>query len=326
MQLNKPYLLNELADKINAELKNDANNVIIEKIATMEIAQPGDVTFLVNPHYRKYLATTKASAVIVSPVDLQYCSASALVTNNPRLSLAKLLQLCIAHKINSNGIHSSVVIGDNCNIADSVTIGPNCVIGNNCTIGDGSVLKPNVILYDNVKIGTNVTIHSGTVVGSDGFGYANDEMGNWVKIPHLGGVIIEDSVEIGSNTSIDRGVLENTIIGKGTIIDNLVQIGHNVVIGENTAIAGCVGIAGSTKIGSSCLIGGAANIAGHIEIGDKVCITGASSVNRSFLKPGIYSSGLPAGENYVWRKNVARFNHLDDLAKRVRELERSIIE
>lgn len=345
IKLNKQYLLSELAEKIDTIVSNveQANGVVIKSIASINEAVTNDITFLVNSKYGNYLKECKASAIIIQP---EYVDSSlvpvALITKNPRLSLAKLMQLCFNQETTDFKIHPSVQIGSHCNIAKEVNIGPNCVIGDRVTIekgvclGAGVVigadciikenvqLKANVTLYDGVKLGKNTSIHSGTVLGSDGFGYANDATGNWVKMPHVGGVSIGDNVEIGSNVSIDRGFMEDTEIGNGVIIDNLVQVGHNVIIGQNTAIAGCVAIAGSAHIGAYCLIGGGSAIAGHIKIADKVHITATSAVNRSLLKPGVYSSGFPARENHLWKKNVARFQFLDDMAKRIRELERVI--
>lgn len=344
IKLNKQYLLSELAAKIDATLLNNTAdcNITVQNVATIKDAVAGDITFLINNKYCQYLEQSKASAVIMQPKYVSHCNLPILVTNNPRLSLAKLMQLCIIEEKMNYQIHQTVIMGTGCNISSEVNIGPNCVIGDrvtiskgviieagviigsDCIIGDNTKLKANVTLYKDVKIGKNTIIHSNSVIGSDGFGYANDAAGNWVKMPHLGGVVIGDNVEIGSNVSIDRGFMDDTEIKNGVIIDNLVQIGHNAVIGENTAIAGCVAIAGSAKIGKSCLIGGGSSIAGHINIVDGVHITATSGVNRSLLKPGVYSSGFPARENQQWKKNVARFQFLDNIAKRVRDLERLI--
>jgi len=205
-----------------------------------------------------------------------------------------------------------------------VVLGAGVIIGARCNIGAGTQLKPNVTLYDDVCMGQKCVVHSGTVIGSDGFGYELDENGGWFKLLHLGGVVIGNHVGIGSNTCIDRGLFDNTVIGNQVIIDNLVQIAHNVNIGDGTAIAGCVGIAGSTTIGKYCLIGGASSIVGHISISDRVYITGTSSVSHSITKSGVYSSGFPARENKEWRRNVARFMYLDDMAKRIKELEKTM--
>lgn len=343
--LKQPTSLSEIAKLIGAEPSNSGaalDATLITHLATIENSTPGCITFLFNPSYKKYLATTQASAVVLLADMANECPTVGLVSRNPRLALGKLLLLCNTQKNVTPSIHPSVVAGHNVKYGANVSIGPNCVIGDNtelganvtlqpgvvigdnCVIGANSEIKSNVSIYSDVKIGKNCTIHSNSVIGSDGFGYAVDTDGSWFKMLHLGGVVIGDDVEIGSNTSIDRGMLDNTVIGNKVIIDNLVQIAHNVTIGERTAIAGCAGVAGSTSIGKGCLIGGASSIAGHLTIGDNVNITGTSSVNRSLLEPGVYSSGFPAKENSVWRKNVARFMFLDSMAKRIRELEQTV--
>lgn len=329
LKLQSPITLGELSIIIGAELAEgcgDAVNITITHIAELETAGPGSISFLAdNPAYKKFLPTTKASAVLTSKKFAADSPVPCLVAKNPRLSLGRMLHLCMPQtQAMSASIHPTAIIGKNVTIGDQVTIGPYCVIADNCSIGDSCELKPNVTIYSNTHIGNNCTIHSGTVLGSDGFGYEIDESGNWFKMPHLGGLIIGSHVEIGSNTSIDRGMIANTVIGDGVIIDNLVQIGHNVEIGDYTAIAGCAGIAGSTVIGKRCLIGGAACIAGHIQLGDKVYITGTSAVNHTILEPGIYSSGLPARENSLWRRNVARFNNLQSLSKRITAIEKKL--
>ncbi len=326
LELQQPLSISELAQHIDAQLPAEAiiPGELITHLAVLDKAEQGSVSFLSNQTYKKHLATTKASAVIVTAADAKDCPVLALISKDPRLSLSKLLHLCKSNQVKPTGIHPTAVIGANVELGSDVVIGPHCVIGDSCKIGSGSTLMPNVTLYPNVIIGKNCSIHSGTVIGSDGFGYALDPKAGWVKMLHLGGVVIGDNVEIGSNTSIDRGMLDNTVIGNQVIIDNLVQIGHNVIIGDRTAIAGCVGIAGSAVIGKNCLIGGASSINGHIVIGDNIIITGTSAVNSSLSEPGIYSSGIPARENSVWRRNVARFMTLDRMAQRVQELEKQI--
>lgn len=327
-----PISLKELAETINANLmllNNLDNNYMDRKISALEViekAKENQVTFLANPVYSKYLSSTNAGAIIINSKYLHSKhlnkKIAVLVTENPRLALAKVLNLCEKFKKNksvnlANNIHNSCVSGRNLKIGANVIIEAGVVIGDDCIIGDNTIIKANVVLYNNVRIGNNCLIHSNTVIGSDGFGFAQDEDGVWIKMPHLGGVVIGDYVEIGSNTSIDRGCIGDTIIHNRVIIDNLVQIAHNVEIKEYTAIAGCTGIAGSTVIGKKCLIGGAVNIAGHLVIADQVCITGASSINISLLKSGVYSSGLPVKDNVTWRKNVARFNMLDESFKKI---------
>lgn len=346
LKLKQALSLEDLAQLVGAHPAKDVpalDKTIITHLAVLDQATSGCVSFLSNPFYKKYLRTTEASAVILSAQDVSDYPGVALVSKNPRLSLAKLLELCYEPKTTKNGVHSTVVLGENVELGENVHIAAHCVIGANCVIGEGVILEPGVILgdscrigahsqikanvsiYHDVVIGNNCMIHSGTVIGSDGFGFALDATSGWVKMQHLGSVVIGDNVEIGSNTSIDRGMLDNTIIGNHVIIDNLVQIAHNVIIGDRTAIAGCVGIAGSAAIGKNCLIGGAACIAGHITIGDNVHITGTSAVNHSLLEPGIYSSGFPAKENSEWRRNVARFMMLDSMAKKIKELEKQMV-
>lgn len=338
LNLIKPIKLIELAKILGTEIKYLSNlatetinnynekkhkeyieNKIIDSVTTIDAAtNSNQITFLANPLYSKHLSSTQAGAIIIEPKNLDKCKTNIilLLTNNPRLALAKLLSLCVNDQVNHE-IHPSCTIGKNVKIGQKVNIEPGVVIGNNCVIGDRTIIKANVVLYDKVAIGCDCTIHSNTVIGSDGFGYAKESSGKWVKMPHLGGVTIEDEVEIGSNTSVDRGCIGDTIIKKGVIIDNLVQIAHNVVIGKYTAIAGCTAIAGSTIIGDNCLIGGGSSIAGHLTIADHVCITATSSVNKSLLKQGIYSSGLTVRDNLTWRKNIARFNCLDETLKKI---------
>lgn len=330
--------LGQLAQDIEAELVGGNAQEKITGMAVIDKAMPGQISFLSNAKYRSLLSSTQASAVIVSQEDVEVCPVPALVSNNIRLSLAKLAAIFMPKPVIESGVHSSAVIDPSAHIAPGVsiaahvTIGPGvkiardsvigagCVIQERCVIGAKTTLKPNVTLYPDVRVGDGCLIHSGAVIGADGFGYAHHGEG-WTRMPHLGSVVIGDNVDIGANTTIDRGVLEDTCISDGVIIDNLVQIGHNVSIGQATAIAGCVAVAGSTKIGAHCLIGGGSSIAGHISITDKVQITGTTGVSRSLTSPGSYSSGMPAKPTQVWRRNIARFNTLDKMAKRIQNLE-----
>lgn len=334
--------LEELSELLGARLQGDPT-CLISGIASLAMAKKGDLAFLSNRQYKRFLSSTSASAVIISAEDSEQCLVPALISDNPRLSLARVAQLFSTKPVARPGIHPTAVIGERCTIAASASIGPlcvlgddlcigehvvigaSCVLGNNMHIGHHTILNARVTSYENVTIGHSTVIHSGVILGSDGFGFANDA-GTWVKMTHLGGVTIGDKVDIGANTTIDKGFLEDTIIGNGVIIDNLVQIAHNVCIGANTAIAGCVGIAGSAKIGEFCLIGGSVNIAGHIEIADHVHITATSAVTRSIRVPGVYSSGFPAKPSETWRKNVARFHFLDNMAKRLKTVENRLEE
>jgi UDP-3-O-[3-hydroxymyristoyl] glucosamine N-acyltransferase len=332
------YTLGDLADFLSANLQGDAK-CVITGIAPLDKAISGQITFLENPSYRKYLTTTQASAVILTAEHAKHTAINVLVVPNPYLSYAKLSKLFDNAPKSVPGIHSTVVIGENCNIDSTVSIAPYCVIGNSVTIGknvcigagsiigdeavisEDSILKSKVVLYHKVKIGKRVILHSGVVIGSDGFGNGNDK-GKWVKIYQLGSVILGDDVEVGANTTIDRGALEDTIIADGVKLDNQIQIGHNVCIGAHTAIAGCVGIAGSTKIGSYCMIGGGVGINGHIEIADKVVITGMSGISKSITESGIYSSGIPVMPHRAWWRILARLAQIEKLNSRVSKLEK----
>ncbi len=329
--------LGELAKLIGAEVKGD-QNIIITGVQTLLQAQTGDVGFLANPAYRSQLADTKASAVIVSEATAKEAPCAVLTMANPYLGFALATQLFDNRPKASGIIHASAIIASNAEIGKNVTIGPNAVIGEYCQIGDNSeigagtvigdhsilgkncILRANVTLYHDVVLGDNVNIHSGTVIGSDGFGYA-PEKGQWHKIAQLGGVRIGNNVEIGSNTCIDRGALGNTVIENNVILDNLIQIGHNVKLGEGTAMAGSSGVAGSTVVGKHCIIGGQAGIGGHLNIADGVHITGMCMVTHSINEAGVFSSGIPQLPSKEWRKNAVRFKQLDNMARRLKTLE-----
>lgn len=341
-QLKKEYTLAQLTAGLDVEIKGDPQS-IVTGVCTIHQAQPGCITFLMNPLYKKYLQTTQAAAVILSPDDAQHCPVNAIVARNPYFVYAKIAVFFDTKTQPTPGIHPSAVIGANCHIDASASVGPNCSIGDGVTlaanvvigagcvigegseIGEGSRLDANVTLYHQIILGKRVIISSGTIIGSDGFGIANHK-GQWHKVPQLGRVIIHDDVEIGANCSIDRGAIEDTVIEKGVKLDNLIQVGHNVRIGENTAIAGCVGIAGSADIGKNCLIGGGAGVNGHITIADGSVITGMTAVTKSIREPGVYSSGVGGlVTNLEWRKNSARLHRLDQLTQRIKDLESALV-
>ncbi len=326
--MSKKYTLSQLTQGLDVEIQGDVN-CLIEGVCTIQNAKPGCITFLMNPLYKKYLSTTTAAAVIFRKDDAEECPVNALFCKDPYYTYAQIAAFFDDRPKPKAGIHPSATIGQHCQIDPSASIGANCTINDNvridanaiigagCAIGDfsevgeGSRLDANVTLYHRIKIGKRVIIASGTVVGSDGFGIAKHK-GVWYKVPQLGCVVIEDDVEIGSNCSIDRGAIDDTLIEKGVKLDNLIQVGHNVRIGQNTAIAGCVGISGSTTIGNNCLIGGQSGFAGHLTIADNVAITGGTEVTKSIREPGIYSSGLGGVvTNMEWRKNTARFHRLE---------------
>lgn len=334
------YTLTTLAEHVGAELVGDGQ-CQITGIAPLHQAQAGQVSFLDNPKYRKYLQSSQASAVIIAPDLANQCQSNALVVQNPYFAYAKIAELFLSKPVAKPGVAPSAVIADSANIAGSASIaanvtigervvigehaviGPGCVIDDGVTIGHGSQLMANVTVYYDVSIGRDCLIHSGAVIGADGFGLAKNE-GVWHKIPQLGAVVIGNHVEIGANTTIDRGALDNTQIGDGVKLDNLVQIGHNAVIGEHSVVAGCVGISGSTRIGKHCIIGGGACIVGHIEIADNVTVTGMGAVSSSIKESGIYSSGTNVRPNREWRKNSARFHQLDNMARRLKALEKLV--
>ncbi len=294
-----------------------------------------------NSRYREQLHSDNAGAVVLTEADLPFCKVAALVVENPYFTYARMAQIMDTTPQPAQDIAPSAVISPQATLGEGVSVGANaviesgvvlgdnvvigagCFIGKNTHIGAGSRLWANVSIYHEVVIGQNCLIQSGTVIGADGFGYANDR-GNWVKIPQLGSVHIGDRVEIGACTTIDRGALDNTIIGNGVIIDNQCQIAHNVVIGDNTAVAGGVIMAGSLKVGRYCMIGGASVINGHMEICDKVTITGMGMVMRPITEPGLYSSGIPLQPNKMWRKTAALVMNIDGINKRLKAVERKI--
>lgn len=338
------FSLKEIADHLGAELHlkgGDTEQTAISSLGTLSGAGIGQISFLSNSKYRSQLVDTAAQAVILHPDDLPHCPGTALVMENPYLGFAYAVQMLDSTPDAADGISPSAVIADDVEIgegvsvganavietgvklAEGVQVGPGCFIGKDTVVGTNTKLWANVTVYHRVKIGSDCLFQSGCVIGSDGFGYANDK-GKWVKIPQLGSVVIGNRVEVGASTTIDRGALEDTVIGDGVILDNQVQVAHNVVLGENTAIAGCTVIAGSTTIGKNCTIAGLCGINGHMEIVDGVHITGMSMVIKAIKEPGVYSSGVPAETNRVWRKNMVALRNLPSLSKRVKDLEKQL--
>lgn len=329
--------LADIAGHIGGEVHGDGA-CVIERVTTLENAGDGDISFLSNSKYYKQLAATRASAVILSEKHLTACPVNAVVVEDPYLGYARTAALLNPRHIDQAGIHptasispgSSVhpsagigaycVIEEGAEIRPRVLLGPGCYVGRGVLIGEESQFAANVTVCDGSIIGRRVLAQAGSVIGSDGFGLANDD-GVWLKIPQLGKVVIGDDVEIGANTTIDRGALDDTVVENGVKLDNQIQVAHNVRIGEHTVIAGCTGISGSTRIGSRCIIGGGVGIVGHIEIADDVHITGMSFVHKSIDEPGVYSSGTPMEPTRKWRRNFVRLQQLDELARRVRYLE-----
>jgi len=334
----KQYTLSRLAEIVAGTVVGDGA-CLIEGIETLQEAKKGTISFLANPAYEKFLKETNASAVILSESSAEKCSVNALVVQNPYLAYAKLSHYFNYVLSDVDGIHSSAVvhdladvdstasIGANAVIEKGATIGASVVIGAGCFVGENSVISQstrlfaNVSVYHGVTVGERCIIHSGAVIGSDGFGIAPGPDG-WSKIAQIGGVVIGDDVEIGANTTIDRGALANTEIKNSVKLDNQIQIAHNVIVGENSAIAACTGIAGSTRIGKNCIFGGGCGVAGHLEITDNVHLTGMTLVTKNIKKPGVYSSGTAVEPNAAWRKNAVRFRQLDSIVSRIKKLEK----
>lgn len=335
--------LAELADIAGAEYVGDAN-CIISAVNTLAEAKSGEISFLTNKKYKHHLATTSASAVILSPEFQQYSQLSNLIiSDNPYLCYAKIANHLQDRRRQEAGIHDSAIIGDNCKIADTATVsalafigdyceigegvfvGPGSVIEHDCYIGNHSDIAANVTIKHGVRIGERCFIQSGAVIGGDGFGFANDQ-GQWVKIPQTGTVIIGNDVEIGVNTAVDRGAIRDTVIEDGVKLDNLIQIAHNVHIGEHTAMAGLAGIAGSTTIGKHCTIGGAAGVVGHVRLEDNVHVSAMTKVTKSILEAGVYTGNVSAMPHQLWSKNMARFKQLDELTKKIKTLEKKLDE
>ncbi len=336
----KEYSLAELATILDGQVVGDAQ-VCIASIAALETAQSGQMAFLANAKYRKQLNDSKASGVLLRQCDVEGFIGNALVVDDPYLAYAKLAQLLDTTPRPASSIHTRSVIDASANIGQNVSIGantviesgvtigdncsiaPNCFIGQDTMIGDNSTIWANVSIYHRVVLGSDCTIHASAVIGSDGFGFAPSN-GQWIKIPQVGGVNIGNGCEIGACTTIDRGALADTVIGEGCIIDNQVQIAHNVELGNYCAIAANTAVAGSTSIGNHCIIGGACGISGHLTICDGVTITGMGMVIKNIELPGVYSSGMPTQTNREWRKNGARYRQLDDMAKRLKRVERQL--
>ena len=316
----------DLVKRLGGELIGDPN-IRINSVASLESAHQNSISFFNNPKYSDLLKNTKAAVVILNRECLPSRAGASIVIDNPYLYFAKVSQLLNPSKILKKEIHKSAIIHPSCKLGQEIYIGPNVVIEENASLDDGviihagsmieadsvignaSVIHSRVVIKANTIIGKNCTLYAGCVIGSDGFGYAKDN-GKWFAIPQIGRVILGDNVDIGSNSTIDRGALDDTIISSGVKIDNLVQIGHNCMIGENTIIAGCVGIAGSAKVGKNCAIGGAAMILGHLSITDNVTISPGSMITRSIKTPGTYTALMPFQDHEAWLKTAAKIRRL----------------
>ncbi len=330
------FRLDELVARFGGELLGDGATRL-SRVATLDAAGEGDLAFLANPRYLSRLSSCRASAVIVAPSARDATSLPRIVTPDPYLFFARVARFfnpparpvagvhpsaCVHSVIPASAsIAAGVTIAADVTMGENVAIGPGSHIGRGSRIGAGTVLHANVSIYHACELGRNCIVHSGAIIGADGFGFAREPDGSWVKIPQIGRVVIGDDVEIGANTTIDRGALEDTVIGDGVKLDNQIQIAHNVRVGARTAIAGCVGIAGSTTIGERCMIGGQAGIIGHLEICDDVVISAGTLVTKSVRQPGVYTGSLPQQKHADWVRNFAHLRHLDSLSDRVRSLE-----
>ncbi len=299
-----PLTLGEIVQRLGGRVAGDPQT-LVHQVASLEGAAPQHISFFTGSRYRAQLAATRAGAVIVGPEAERETTLPRIVAQNPYAYFARLSQLFNPLVVQPPGVHASAVVAKSAKLGARVSIGAGCAIGERVTIGDDSVLYPRVVVYPGCSIGARAIVHGGAVIGADGFGIAEDE-GRWVKIPQIGAVRIGDDVEIGANTTIDRGAIEDTVIEEGVKLDNQIQVGHNVRIGAHTAIAGCTGIAGSADIGRHCTIGGAAIILGHLRIADHVNISAGTLISRSILKPGTYTGVYPFDEHSSWARAAAQ--------------------
>jgi len=329
--------LTELASYVNGEVNGDAERKI-DSVASISRARENALTFFVNSRAVSDLCNTKAGVVLLTPEFSQQCERNCIVVDNPYAAFAKVARLLHPRPSVVSGIHASAIVSDSAEIAATASIGPLCVVGNNTVVGERVMLGSHCAIGANVTIDNDSRLHDrvticsdsvvgqrceimpGVVIGGDGFGYA-EENSQWLKIPQLGRVVIGDDVDIGANTTIDRGALDDTSIGNGVKLDNQIQIAHNVEIGEHTIMAGCTAVAGSARIGRRCRFGGRASILGQLEIVDDVYINATSVVTRSIKKAGVYSSAITVQENNRWQKVAGRLHRLNELAERVHKLE-----
>lgn len=322
------FSLGELAVRFGLTLRGEPG-LTVSSVATLSRANSGNLSFLANSRYRRQLESTRATAVILSAEDEAHCPVAALIDPNPYLAYARIATLLHPETAPEPGIHPSAVVAGGARVAASasvgplavveegaqigerVLVGPGCIVQKGASVGADSTLRSRVNLYPGVTLGQRCILHAGAVVGADGFGFAPNN-GTWEKVPQVGSVRIGDDVEIGANTTIDRGAIDDTVVENGVKLDNQIQVGHNVIIGAHTAIAACTGISGSTVIGQRCMIGGMVGFAGHLTIADDVVVTGCSLVSASIKKPGSYSSGMPTVETRLWRRMVAHLRRLDE--------------
>lgn len=338
--MGKNYALSEIADALGGRTIGDSKT-IISRVSSLQNAQSGDICFINDAKYQKSLADSLCSAVVLREKDAELTSLPRIIVDNPYAYFAKLSAYLNPPTETTLGIAQSAVvdptakiptscsiaplayIGANVTLGENVIIGSACIIENDTSIATNTCLEPHVTVKHHCIIGQNCHIFSGAVIGSDGFGYAEED-GKWLKIPQVGRVVIQDHVDIGANTTVDRGALDDTIIEEGVKLDNLIQIGHNCVIGAHTVIAGCTGVAGSAKIGKHCKIGGAAMILGHLEIADHVTISPGSMITRSLATADTYTALMPFQTHKAWLNTAAKIRHLDDMSDKIKQLEKAL--
>ncbi|MCP4188528.1 MAG: UDP-3-O-(3-hydroxymyristoyl)glucosamine N-acyltransferase [Gammaproteobacteria bacterium] len=322
-----PLTLRHLAEQLKLEFEGDAD-LCLTGVASLANARSGDLCFLQHEKYLRDIDGSDCSALILSDkIDSIEIDRAILISSNPQLSFAQAIALVCPDRINRMvmGIHPSAQIAESVILGEGVSVGALCTIGEGVVIGAGSQIGAGCVIEDRVRIGDRCLLHANVVIGSDGFGLVEDNQ-QWVKVPQIGSVVLGNDVEIGANTTVDRGALDDTVIEDGCKLDNLIQVAHNVRIGAHTAIAACVGIAGSAIIGRNCKIGGAAVVLGHLSIVDNVMVTAMSLVTKDIKNPGVYSSGTPLMENSEWHKNNARYKSLDKLARTVTRLDKLVAE
>ncbi|TSA56900.1 MAG: UDP-3-O-(3-hydroxymyristoyl)glucosamine N-acyltransferase [Methylophilaceae bacterium] len=338
--MSKHYSISDIVAALGGQVMGDGDT-LIKRVSSLNNAKPGDLCFINDSKYQKELDACNASAYVLRARDAKLTSSPSIIVDNPSVYFAKVAVLFnpepkpIAGIAQSAVIDISATIPDTCSIAEYVVIGANVVLGEHVTIASGCVIEHDVSIADHTRlephvtikhhcvIGPNCHLFPGVVIGADGFGYA-EEAGRWIKIPQIGRVVIHADVDVGANTTIDRGALDDTVIEQGVKLDNLIQIGHNCVIGAHTVIAGCVGVAGSAKIGRHCKIGGAAMILGHLEVADHVTISPGSMITRSLLKAETYTALMPFQTHQAWLKTAAKIRHLDDMAIKIKQLETAL--
>jgi UDP-3-O-[3-hydroxymyristoyl] glucosamine N-acyltransferase len=334
----RPLTLGEIATRLGGRLVGGAG-VLIEQVGSLEHAGPRHIAFFSGPRYRAQLAATRAGAVIVPPAAAQQTRLPRIVSDNPYAYFARIARLLNPAPTPEAGVHATAqvdptarvaasarveagaVVGAGAELGERAWLGAGCYLGEGASVGEDSRLYPSVTVYAHCRLGARVVVHAGAVIGADGFGMASEE-GRWVKLPHIGRVLVGDDVEIGANTTIDRGTVDDTVIEEGVKLDNLIQIGHNCRIGAHTAMAGCVGIAGSAVIGRHCTVGGASVILGHLSLCDGVHVSAGTVISHSIRKPGTYTGMYPFDDNASWARNTALVRHLAELADRVAALEK----